>query len=150
MNFADFEAAFIRENRKLKSMMALGLLFSAISTTLVLMGKSYVVHQGGSIFEERLLAEDVCKDGLLSIAKGTPNKVLVSKDILPLLIKDPFIFNVEKVLRVESLERGACKIILRADGKLNSFKIGLIEGKELPFYYQIQQIDEIPLKEDEI
>ena len=143
MNFADFEAAFVRENRKLKALVAFALLFSGATTTLVLMGKSYIIHQGGAIFEERLLAEDVCKDGFLSVAKGKPIKAFLTNGLLAILIKEPFLFNVEKVLKVDSLERGACKIIFTADGKLNGLKIGLIEGSQLPFYYQIQQIDEI-------
>ncbi|HAZ12502.1 MAG: hypothetical protein A2X86_19790 [Bdellovibrionales bacterium GWA2_49_15] len=149
MKFSDFEAAFVRENRILKGLLSVALILSGLSTTLVLMGKSYVIYKNGAIFHERLLAEDVCREGFLSVVSGDPSKTLITSDLLSILARDSMLFPTMTLLKVESLERGACKVIMKSEEALHAFKLGLIEGNALPFYYQIQQIDEIKVEEKE-
>ena len=135
MKFSDFEAAFVRENRILKALLCGTLILSGFSTTLVLLGKSYVIYKSGAIFHERLLAEDVCREGFLSIISETPSKALITSDLLAILARDPISFPTMALLKVESLERGACKVIMKSEEALHAFKIGLIEGNALPFFY---------------
>ncbi|HAZ13901.1 MAG: hypothetical protein A2X86_12990 [Bdellovibrionales bacterium GWA2_49_15] len=149
MKFSDFEAAFVRENRMLKALLCAALILSGLSTTLVLLGKSYVIFKGGGIFYERLLAEDVCREGFLSVVSGEPSKMLISSDLLAILSRDSISFPTLTLLKVESLERGACKVIMKSEDALHAFKVGLIEGNTLPFFYQIQQIDEIKVEGEE-
>ncbi len=150
MKFSDFEAAFVRENRILKAFLCGALILSGISTTLVLMGKSYVIYTNGAIFEERLLAEDVCRQGFLSVVSGEPSKTIITPALLAILGRNSMPLPTPTLLKVESLERGACKIIMKSEDTLHAFKVGLIEGNALPFYYQIQQIDEIKIEEKEL
>jgi len=69
---------------------------------------------------------------------------------LAILQKEPFLVEVDKVLKIDSVEEKSCRLILKSEGKLTSYKIGLIANNSYPFYYKVNQIDEIPATEGEL
>ena len=125
MNFNDFENSFTQENKKLKISLAITLIVSMLTCTMIFFQQKYFLYKGKDIFEERPLAVEVCRLGFMSLAKGEPNPHVVTDDIINLVAKEPFTIHIDKVLKLESLERGFCKIILKSNNELLSFKIGL-------------------------
>ena len=149
MDFSNFEARFVKENRKLKMILGVVLIVFSIGSASILMQRRYYLYQGGSIFEERLLAEDVCRISFLSLANDEPNPFVVSAEIIKLVKSDPFSLNVEKILWVKSTKINHCKIALKADGKLLAFDVTLNGSDENPFYYQLIQLDEVTLNKED-
>lgn len=147
MNFDDFEMSYRKENRKLKLALAITLVITSITTLSVLLQKKYYLYKGKDIFEERPLATEVCRLGFQSLAEGEPNPYVVTDEIINLVSKNPFSLVIDKILKLESLEKGACKIILRSNGKLLAFKVGLAESSFYPFNYKLIQLDELAVKE---
>ena len=150
MGFADFEGQLMKQNRYLMYLSAGSLLVFGIVLALVLGQKSYFIYQGEDFFKERLLAEQVCKESFVSITEGEPNPHLVSEGIREILGEKSFDVKISKLLRIHSLERGACKIILDSEGELLSFKISMVSSESYPFFYKLNQIDELPVKEKSI
>ena len=150
VDYKDFEAIFVKENRRFKTALVLCLFICSITCLSVITSKTYFIYNNGKIFEERLLAEDVCKASFESLASGTPNSSLISKDIIELVEKEPFYIKLDNILRISSLEKGACKIIIKSEAKLLAFKIGLAENSSFPFHYKLIQLDELPIKEEVI
>ncbi|MBI2519468.1 MAG: hypothetical protein HYV97_03600 [Bdellovibrio sp.] len=150
MNFDEFEAKFVKENFKLKIALAVSLIVFSIGTVSILIQKRYYLYKGGPIFEERPLAEEVCRQSFVTLAEGNPNPNLVSFGIIELATKESFSLSIEKIYQVKSLEVGACKIILKSDGKLMAFKVALDGSNANPFYYKLTQIDEIPVTKEEL
>jgi len=147
MNFKDFENSFTKENRKLKIALALTLILSIMSSAIILFQQKYFLYKGKEIFEERPLAVEICRAGFMSLAKGEPNPHVVTDEIIELVAKDPFDIQVDQILKLESLEKGMCKIIIKTGNELFSFKIGLRESVFYPFHYKLIQIDEVAVKE---
>ncbi|HAZ13934.1 MAG: hypothetical protein A2X86_08200 [Bdellovibrionales bacterium GWA2_49_15] len=150
MDYDEFEAKFVKENFKLKIALAVSLIIFSIGTASILLEKRYYLYKGGALFEERPLAEEVCRQSFNTLAEGNPNPNVVSSGIIELAKKESFSLSIEKIYQVKSLEVGACKIILKSDGKLMAFKVALDGNNSNPFYYKLNQIDEIPVPKEEI
>ncbi|PIP91628.1 MAG: hypothetical protein COW01_01495 [Bdellovibrionales bacterium CG12_big_fil_rev_8_21_14_0_65_38_15] len=148
MNFDNFESSFTKENRKLKIALATTLIVSMLTSTMIFFQQKYFLYKGKDIFEERPLAVEVCRLGFISLAKGEPNPHVVTDEIISLVAKEPFSIQVDNILKLESLEKGACKIILKSNGELLSFKVGLKESDFYPFHYKLIQLDEINAQEE--
>ena len=118
MIYEEFKADFMKENKKLKIILFLSLIVFSVGTISNLISRKYFLYKGQAIFEERPLAEEICLTGFSSIASGTPNQNLLSKGMYDLVIKEPFPLNIQKILQVQSLELGSCKIILE---QINQF-----------------------------
>lgn len=146
MNFDEFRADYVKENRILKIILGASLVIFSVATMISFSSTRYYLYKGKEIFQERLLSEDVCQLGFSTLVEGNPNPFVVSKGMMDLVKRDPFLISVTKYLQVKSLETGACKIILKADGKLLAFKV-LMEGSdEHPFYYKISEINELAVE----
>lgn len=148
MSFDKFQAEFMKENRKLKIIIGVSLIIFSIGTVTNLLERKYFLYQGSALFDERPLAEEVCRLGFMSIVDGSPNSFVVSKGIIDLVKKDPFNLTVGKTLKLSSSELGSCHLILKADGRLMAFKIRLQGDKSNPFFYKILEIEEIAAKEE--
>lgn len=147
MNFEEFENSFTKENRALKIALATTLIVSMMTCLMIFFQKRYFLYQGKDIFEERPLAVEICRLGFISLATGEPNPHVVTDEIIKLVEKEPFSINVNKILKLESLEKGACKIILKSNHELLSFRIGLEESVFYPFHYKLIQLDETKAQE---
>jgi len=150
MSFDKFQANFVNENRKLKVILGLVLIIFAVGTAAILTERRYYLYQGREVFEERLLAVEVCRLSFMSLAEGAPNPFVVDKKIIALVKQEPFSLNVEKILMVKSTVENHCKVILRSEGKLLAFQITLAGLDGNPFYYQLIQLDEVGVEKGEI
>jgi hypothetical protein len=149
MSFADFEHQMIKENRKLKFLFIMSFFISIAIFAMLLTQKSYFIYKGGEVFEERLLATKICEEGFLSITRGEPNPHFVTDGIIKLLQNSNFKFSVDKIVKLQSLEQGACKIIVLSEEKLLAFKVALAQSYLYPFDYKLNQIDELSIKEED-
>jgi len=149
MKFEEFEAAFIRENRKLKIWFSAILSVMSVIVIAMFCSRTYFVHQGGEIFKERLLAVDVCKEGFLGIASGNPSPLFVIDEIRKLLKHTPFDVDVTDVLVARSVEEGKCRIVTKTPKGLRSFLVTLAQDNGFDFQYKIKQIDETEVKEEQ-
>lgn len=148
MSYDNFEASFTKENKKLKIVLAITILISLTAVILQFFDRRYFLYQGGSIFEERPLAEEICRLAFVGLAGGTPNSHVVHNEVIKIAERDNFSMTIDKIIQVKSLEVGACKIILKSEGVLTAFKIKLQGSDSNPFYYKLIQLDEIPAKEE--
>ena len=146
MKFEEFEAGFIRENRKLKLYLIAiaGVLIACLG--LILSERRYFIYSGGEIFQERLLAVDICREGFTQIVTGKPTDFFVTDGILKILKKTPFLFDNEQTLLLKAVEEGKCRLIARHKGKAYSFLITLQASKAYPFYYKVNQIDQVEVE----
>ena len=150
MNFNNFEALFIKENRLLKRYMAFTALGLIGLLMLVLFERRYYLLQGGAVFRERPLAVEVCRLSFESLAQGDAHPFLVSEGIRRLVEKDPFHLVVDDILLLKSLDENRCKVVLKSEGKLLAFEITLQSDDSYPFFYQLAQLDEVGVKEEEL
>jgi hypothetical protein len=148
MNYDDFESSFTKANRKLKIALAITMTVAVIAIILQFFERRYFLYRGGPIFEERPMTEEVCRAGFVSLAGGVPNPHLVHHEIITLAAKENFLIPIDKIFQVESLEKGACKIVFKSEGKLIAFKVILQASHSNPFYYKLIQVDEIATKEE--
>ena len=149
IDYKDFSAKFINENKTLKKNLGLLLAINSVILLLVLLQKQYVVYQGGALFKDRPLLEDICLSAFIGISKDMPNKHEVTNEILNILEKESFTLKIEKIYQVIGLKDNYCKIIIQANGKLQSFKIKMLESDLYPLNYKLSEIIELtPHKED--
>lgn len=148
MDYKKFEAGVVKNNRILWGSLIVSILISSVTLFFVLARQRYFVVSNGEIFKERPLSEDVCLESFTGMAKGEPNSNLISEGIMKIIEKDPFELTIEKVLKVKSTEVGKCQIIVKSEGMLRSFQLGLSESDKNPFYYKLNQLDEIEAKEE--
>lgn len=148
MNYDNFEASFTKENKKLKVVLAITILISLTAVMFQFFDRRYFLYRGGAIFEERPLAEEICRLAFVSLAGGTPNPHVIHDEVIKIAEKDNFSMTIDKIFQVKSLEEGACKIVLKSEGMLTAFKIKLQGSDKNPFYYKLIQLDEIPAKEE--
>lgn len=148
MSYDNFEASFTKENKKLRIVLAITILISLTAVILQFFDRRYFLYQGGSIFEERPLAEEICRLAFVGLAGGTPNPHVIHDEVIKIAEKDNFSMTIDKIFQVKSLEVGACKIILKSEGMLTAFKIKLQGSDKNPFYYKLIQLDEVPAKEE--
>ena len=145
MEFENYKATYLQENKKLKIALAITLIISSITTLSIMLQKRYFLYKGSNIFEERPLAIEICRLGFMSLANGNPNSHVITGGIIELVKNNPFHIEVEKVLKLESLEERSCKIILKTKKKLLAFKINLNESSFYPFHYKINQLDQLAI-----
>lgn len=150
VDFNEFSSKFVKENRVLKLGLAISLILNGTILTLVLLQKQYFVYQGGPIFKERPLAEDVCLSGFMSILNGNPNEHEVSQAIIKLVEDEPFTMTLDKLYQVKSLEAGICKIIFKADGRLQAYKIILNSSDKNPLFYKLAEIEELTITKESL
>ena len=148
MDYDNFETSFMKENRKLKMALAITLILTSVSTISIIFQKRYYLYKGKEIFEERPLAVEVCRLGFTSLAGGEPNSHVVTNDIIQVVNNEPFRIRIDKILKLQSLEKETCKIIIQSNKSLLAFKIGLKASSFYPFHYKLIQIDELPVKEE--
>lgn len=148
MEYSEFETSFVKENRKLKIALAITLTVAIIGIMLQFLERRYFLYKGGPIFEERPLAEEICRLGFVGLAGGTPNPHVVHEEVIKLAEKENFSIPIEKIFQVKSLEEGACKIVLKSEGAITAFKVTLDGSHTNPFYYRLIQLDEVPAKEE--
>ena len=147
MNFDDFKAHFIKDNRRLWIVLIASISISSITLGLNIWRERYFVFSGGEIFKERPLAEHICKKGFESIVSGEPHSFYVSKGIIDILNQEgAFLVNVKDILKLTSSEKNKCKLIIKDKLGIRTFMIGLISNDEFPFFYKINQIDELEIK----
>jgi hypothetical protein len=143
MSFDKFEAHFVTENTKLKLLLVAAICIYAIGICVTIGQKKYYLYRGGAIFEERPLAEEICRLGFDSLASGAPHPYVVSDKIIKLVKQEPFKLAVEKVLSLRSAEKDRCRIVLKSEGRLIAFDILLSANDSNPFHYKVAQLDEI-------
>jgi hypothetical protein len=148
MSYDKFEADFTKENKKLKISLAVTMIISIFAIVLQFTDRRYFLYKGGAIFEERPLAEEICRQAFMGLASGNPNPHVVHDELIKIAEKDNFSIPVEKIFQVQSLEKEACKIVLKSEGTLTAFKIKLQGTDKNPFFYKLIQLDEIPAKEE--
>ena len=148
MSYDNFEASFTKENKKLKIVLTITILISLTAVILQFFDRRYFLYQGGTIFEERPLAEEICRLAFVGLAGGTPNPHVIYDEVIKIAEKDNFSMTIDKIFQVKSLEVGGCKIILKSEGVLTAFKIKLQGSDSNPFFYKLIQLDEIPAKEE--
>lgn len=108
------------------------------------------MYQGGPVFKEEALIEDVCLSALKGIAKDNPNVHEVTSEIIKLIEKEPFSMDIQKVYQVISLKNNACKVVLQADGKLQAFKVIMKANESFPFHYKLSEIVELAPNKEEL
>ncbi len=143
MKYEEFSALFIKQNKWLKVYILVITLTLIGMISYLVTQRTYFIYQGGEIFEERLLSEEVCKESFLSIVNGNPHPFFVSTEIMALLKGKLFDVDVEKILYLKSSEEDKCKIIIKGKEKIRAFLITLIKSESFPFFYKLNQIDEI-------
>ena len=150
IDYQEFNAQFVRENKILKKAIAVTLVMNSIILGMVIFQRQYFVYQGGPIFREKPLMEDVCLSSFSGILKDTPNVHEVTPEILKVLKKEPFTMTVEKIHQVIALSGNSCKIILKADGKLQSYKIIMKASESYPLHFKLSEIVELTLNKEEL
>lgn len=148
MNFDKFKASFEVKNNHLKIILVLSSIIFSFSTFLIATQRRYFIYAGGEIFKDRPLSIEICRLGFMSIVTGSPNSYVVTDSILELLKRESFLLEIEEILALKSLDEDKCKIILKSDGELLAFTIGLDKSEMYPFYYKLAQVDEINPKEN--
>lgn len=150
MNFSDYEARLKVENRWMKLLVTSCLAVMTILLVKMWGEKRYYVYQGKEIFEERILASEICRLAILSVLKGDPSGDLVLSELKAILEKDPYTLQVEKVLALKSSEMHECKMVLKAEGKIHGLRLTLIENDDFPFFYKLAQIDEVSIDKEKL
>jgi len=150
MNYQNFEASFMRENRILK----IGLTASLVLlVTLLLITRSqgaYFIYQGGEIFKENLLLVDICKEGFESLTKKSPHPYFVTDGIIKTLKREPFELGDYEISFLKSTDQNHCRLIVKTELSSRSFLIELKEDKEFPFAFKVSGIKESEIAREEI
>jgi hypothetical protein len=143
MNFSEFQAKFITENKKLK--------WAFMGTTIILAIVIFIItltnHRqnrlGRKIFKERLVLEAICEASFDSLLDQSLKKEIIHKELISILEKEEWSINADEILSLKSFGEDQCKIIMRnTKGKLQSFLFSFIKDEGLPFEYQLIGIDE--------
>jgi hypothetical protein len=150
MKFEEFENIYVKENKKLRLLMAGTFLILILIIVLILGDKKYFVLKNSKLVNEKPLLTWVCSESFLSISKGTPEKALISDSILNELKKTEFKVSVDEVLNVFEVKTNLCRIIVKGSGKTRSFLINFKSDTNYPFYYKLLEINETELNTDEL
>jgi hypothetical protein len=150
MNFDKFEAGFVKENKKLKLTLAITIMISLIAIIMQIFERRYFLYQGGAIFEERLMSEEICRLAFVGLANGSPNPHVVTSELIKIAHEQSFNIAIDKLLLVKSIEEGFCQIVLKSEGSITGFKLRLQASDNYPFHYKLVQLDEIALNGEAI
>ena len=149
IDYQDFSAKFINENKILKKYIGISLLINSMILLIVLFQKQYFIYQGGALYKEKPLLQDVCLSAFTGIINDKPNKHEVTNEILKILEKEAFTLKLETVYQVIALSESTCKILIKANGRLQSFKIKMVSNDLYPLGFKLSEIIELtPRKED--
>ena len=146
-DFSGFESKLMRQYRILWIALVASLIISTISMLLLLLSDKYFVLRSGEVLSSKPLVEDVCLHSFKSITSGNPNPYFVNHKIIEILEEDPFVIEIDKVLRNSSLGSDSCKIIIKSGENLRSFVINLESDESFPFFYKLYQLDEVENKD---
>ncbi len=150
MNYQDFEASFMRENRILKIGLAIGLVLLVALLVITRGQKAYFIYQGGEIFKENLLLVDICKEGFESIAKKNPQAFFVTDGIIAVLKSEPFEIEDHEISYLKSVDPTHCRLILKSLSGSRSFLLELKEDKSFPFAFKVSGIKETEVSKGEL
>lgn len=150
MKFEEFENTYVQENKKLRFVMGTMIIMLTVILFIIATNKSYFVLSNSKLVTPRPLLAWVCSESFMSIAKGKPEKSLITDSILSELGKNEFKVSAEEVLSVLELKEDLCRIIVKGDGKIRSFLVNLEEQVEYPFRYKLTGITESELNMDEL
>jgi hypothetical protein len=146
MNFEDFESKVVGQNRTLWVALTISIIISSITLAFTVWNERYFVFSGGEIFKERPLAIHICKKGFESIMSGDPHGYFVTDGVLKLLEEEPFLIEIKEVIKLKSIETNRCHIVIKEKNLLRAFIITLISSDSFPFFYKLNQIDEVGTK----
>jgi hypothetical protein len=76
MKFETFEAEFIKQNKQLRIVLGISVIFMVVNLTLVLSDKKYFVLKNSKLVSDRPLLTWVCEEAFTNITKKTPIKDL--------------------------------------------------------------------------
>lgn len=150
MNFSDYEARLKVENRWMKLLVTGCLILMTMLLSLMWGERKFFVYQGREIFEERLLAVEVCRLSILSVLKGENNESLILSELKSILEREPFTFEVSAILALKSVQENQCQMVLRAENKVYGLRLTLLENSSYPFFYKLAQIDEISVEKEKL
>ena len=150
MKFEEFENIYVQENKKLRFIMAAMIIMLTVILFITATNKSYFVLSNSKLVTPRPLLTWACSESFMSIAKGKPEKSLITDSILSELGKNEFKVSAEEILSVLELKEDLCRIIVKGDGKIRSFLVNLEEQVEYPFRYKLTGITESELSMDEL
>lgn len=150
MKFEEFENIYVKENKKLKLLMAVIVMALVFVILLVLSDKKYFVLRNSKLITPEPLLTWVCTESFMSIAKGKPEKDLVMESILNELKKSEFKVSVEEVLSSLEMKNDLCRIIVKGDGKVRSFLVSFKSSSEYPFRFKLSEITETERNLDEL
>ena len=150
MKFEEFENIYVKENKKLRFVMGTIIIMLTVILFIIATNKSYFVLSHSKLVTPRPLLSWVCSESFMSIAKGKPEKSLITESILSELGKNEFKVSAEEVLSVLELKEDLCRIIVKGDGKIRSFLVNLEAHNEYPFRYKLTGITESELNMDEL
>lgn len=150
MKFEEFENIYVQENKKLRFVMGAMIILLTVILFIIATNKSYFVLSNSKLVTPRPLLTWACSESFMSIAKGKPEKSLITDSILSELGKNEFKVSAEEVLSVLELKEDLCRIIVKGDGKIRSFLVDLETQDEYPFRYKLTGITESELNMDEL
>lgn len=142
MKFETFEAEFIKQNKQLRLVLGIVILFLVLILFFIITDKKYFVLKNSKLVSERPLLTWVCEESFQSITKGKPEQDLIDDSILNELKKNQFTVSSDEVLSVLSLKENLCRIIVKGDGKVRSFLINFKSNSAFPFFYKLSEINE--------
>ena len=53
-----------------------------------------------------------------------------------------------EVLALKEVEKNQCRLVMKGEGKLRAFLITLMADDDFPFFYKLNQVDEVELEEE--
>ncbi len=142
MKLETFESSIQKELRLLRFIIVYSAIGFSLLMGLILYSKNSYFFDKGEVFKERPMASFVCHEAFMSILNKTPNSKLITEEIMTALKKDGFQVSADEILLLQVIEENKCRIIVKGDTHLRSFKIDLISDKKNPFYYKISEIIE--------
>jgi len=150
MNYETFESEFIKQNKQLRLVLGIVILFLVLILFFIVTDKKYFALKNSKLVSERPLLTWVCEESFQSIAKRKPEKDLIDESILNELKKSQFTVSSDEVLSVLSLKENLCRIIVKGDGKVRSFLINFKSNSGFPFFYKLSEINETEINPIEL
>lgn len=149
MNYQDFEASFMRENKILKVGLVVTLVMLLALLLITRSQRAYFIYQGGEIFKSNLLLVDICKEGFESIARKDPHPFFVTDGIISILKREPFEIEDHELSYLKSVDETHCRIIAKTLSGSRSFLLELKEDVSFPFAFKVSGIKETEVSKEE-
>lgn len=142
MKLETFESSIQKELKLLRVIIVYAFIGFSFLMGLVLYSKNNYFFDKGEVFKERPMASFVCSTAFMSIVNKAPAYKLITDEILSALKKNEFGVVADDVLLLQVFEENKCRIIVKGDNKVRSFRIDLVSNKKNPFYYKLSEINE--------